>query len=44
MTQAKAVGEAIIARARNLIKKFGMDDYKSTNIEALGAEWTYGQI
>jgi hypothetical protein len=40
--QAYAVGNAIFARVRGLLKQFGFDDFRGTNVEVLGAEHTYG--
>jgi hypothetical protein len=40
--KAKAVGDAIIKRSSSLIENFGMEPFKGTNVEVLGAEDTYG--
>jgi hypothetical protein len=40
--KALAVGNAIITRARTLLKVFGLEDFRGTNVETLGAEGTYG--
>ncbi|KAG2187897.1 hypothetical protein INT44_000647 [Umbelopsis vinacea] len=40
--KALAVGNAIITRARTLLQTFGLEDFRGTNIETLGAEGTYG--
>ena len=40
--KALAVGNAILTRVNKMIKKFGMSDFRATNVEALGAEHTYG--
>lgn len=40
--KALAVGNAIITRARTLLQAFGLEDFRGTNIETLGAEGTYG--
>eukprot|EP01118_Nematostelium_gracile_P013304 TRINITY_DN5002_c0_g1_i2.p1 TRINITY_DN5002_c0_g1~~TRINITY_DN5002_c0_g1_i2.p1 ORF type:complete len:626 (-),score=175.22 TRINITY_DN5002_c0_g1_i2:28-1905(-) len=40
--KARAVGESVLERTRQLLKKRGLDDFIDTNIELLGAEHTYG--
>jgi hypothetical protein len=40
--KALAVGNAVIRRARTLLQAFGLEDFRGTNIETLGAEGTYG--
>jgi hypothetical protein len=40
--KAERTGEALIARARLAFKERGLPDFTSTNIEALGAEASYG--
>lgn len=40
--KALSVGNAVIERVRKVLKKFGMDDFRGTNVEALGSEHTYG--
>jgi hypothetical protein len=40
--KAKAVGESILTRVRGMLQNFGMDDFRGTNVEVLGSEWTYG--
>ena len=40
--KARAMGEAIIARVRRLMRAAGFDDFTQTSIEVLGAEDTYG--
>lgn len=41
--KALEVGNAIVSRASQFIKKFGMEDYVSTNVEALGSGHTHGK-
>lgn len=38
--KAEAVGKAILARTRRLLKIRGFDDFRATNIEVLGSEWS----
>jgi hypothetical protein len=40
--KAEAVGGAVIARARRLMRQEGFADFSETSIETLGAESTYG--
>jgi hypothetical protein len=40
--KAEAVGQAVIARSRRLIREAGFPDFAETSIETLGAESTYG--
>lgn len=40
--KARAVGEAILARARRLMANAGMEDFSESSVEILGAESTYG--
>jgi len=40
--KAQRVGEAVIARARRLAGRRGLEDFSETSIEVLGAESTYG--
>jgi hypothetical protein len=42
VAKAKQVGIAIINRAKEMLRKLGMDDFTAYNIEVLGAEHTYG--
>jgi hypothetical protein len=41
-SQALAVGDAVIKRARKNLESFGIDDYTSVRVEALGSESSYG--
>jgi hypothetical protein len=41
--KADAVGEAIVSRASKLIRSLGMNNFRGTKVEALGAEHTYGE-
>ncbi len=40
--KARAMGEAILKRTRNIFAREGLADYADTSIEVLGAEATYG--
>ena len=40
--KARAMGEAILKRTRNIFAREGLADYSDTSIEVLGAEATYG--
>jgi Acyclic terpene utilisation family protein AtuA len=40
--KAARVADAILTRARFTLAKFGLDDFRSTSVELLGAEHTYG--
>lgn len=42
VARAQATGEAILSRARRLMKKAGFDDFTETSIEVLGSEANYG--
>jgi hypothetical protein len=41
-SKAHAVGKALLARMRRLLEAAGLDDYRETSVEALGAEEGYG--
>ena len=40
--KAQAVGKAILARSRRLMREAGFDDFTETSIEILGGEASYG--
>lgn len=42
--KARAMGEAILKRTRNIFAREGLGDYADTSIEILGSEATYGPL